>query len=358
MILFPLASHTFADSTGKLYLQAVPNSVKSGQNVTLTLRVDGQTDTNLVHAVVNYPVDKLSFVGVDKAGSFFDTFVPSNPNAKDGVISFAAASLGKTTSDDQLVAKLIFKASVSKGTAQVNLDGSTLANAGKERTPQLNGATVSFADGDSNNSTVDITEEKITNITTNSAVVQWKTNVPTTSSVDYGLTTKYGLNSGSDSLVTTHSVALDKVFGGKKVTYIRITSVAADGSTQTSDGTKFTTKGYNVSITVKSMSGEDLKGATVIISGGSSVKTDENGVATFSDIAPGNQKTIINGGKEQFISVKSVTGAKATDTQNFTLKAASVARGTTWIYSAILAVLALAAIVWLWHKRSVKRLQS
>lgn len=347
LLVAPLMSHAqaIAPNSGRLYFQPANVSVSSGKNVSMDLRVDGMSDTNLVHAVVHYPSDKLAFVGLDKSSSFFDTFVPASPKADNGTLTFSAASLGKTTSTDQLVAAIVFKAISDSGTAQLSLDDSTLANNGQERTPQLSNATVAFTAGSSSTSQVQISQLKITNVTINSGQVQWKTNIPTTSSVDYGLTTNYGFSAGSKSLVTDHSVTLDKVFGGAATIHVRVSSVSDNGSSLTSGDKTFKTLGYSVAITVTSADNSPIKGADVQVSGGSATKTDNNGVARLDNVNPGNQKVSINHGKNQFITVKAVNGKAASAIQTFKLKGETSGTSAWTIVGLIAAVIIVVGLL-------------
>jgi hypothetical protein len=86
-----------------------------------------------------------------------------------------------------------------------------------------------------------ITEVKITDVTLSSAVVQWKTTVATTTTVNYGITSgKYTVNNDDASLTETHVVRLSALASGT-IYYIRLSGADASGSRITSDEYLFKT---------------------------------------------------------------------------------------------------------------------
>jgi hypothetical protein len=58
-------------------------------------------------------------------------------------------------------------------------------------------------------STAAISNVKATNVTNKTATITWQTSVPTSSEVDYGLDTNYGITAVNPALVKDHSIALD-----------------------------------------------------------------------------------------------------------------------------------------------------
>lgn len=86
-----------------------------------------------------------------------------------------------------------------------------------------------------------ITEVKITDITLSSAVVQWKTTVATSSTLNYGTASgKYTVRSNDDNLTDTHVVRLSSLASGT-VFYLRISGADASGTRITSDEYLFKT---------------------------------------------------------------------------------------------------------------------
>ncbi len=81
-----------------------------------------------------------------------------------------------------------------------------------------------------------------TNVTTSSATIQWTTDQPATSAVDYGRTTSYELGTIQDSaLVTQHALTLSGLAAGALHHY-RARSVNSQGSSSSSGDGTFTTQ--------------------------------------------------------------------------------------------------------------------
>ncbi|GEM_PF-855980 len=90
-------------------------------------------------------------------------------------------------------------------------------------------------------SSFSISNVTVANVTSESSVINWETSVPSTSMVEYGLTTAYGqstlLNS---SLVTSHRKMISGLSGGS-VYHYRVISVNASGESVASTDFVFTT---------------------------------------------------------------------------------------------------------------------
>jgi hypothetical protein len=350
-----LPSMAAANSIPRVYTQPAQFSASNGGNVSVPVRVDpGGSDIDTVNVKVVFPEAQLTFVSVDKAGSAFDTFVPGAPKASKGSLEFSAASLGKSVGDDSLVGTLIFSAKASSGTATLNLTDSAVARAGAELETTPENAVIAFSTNGVLANKLSITNINVTDVTVNGATVRWKTATPSTSSVDYGATAQYGLSAGSEQLTTDHVVKLTPVFGGHTTVHFTVTSRDASGSTGTSDDNSFTTAGYTISVTVKNKDGKALSGADVSVGGGMKAKTDSNGVATVSNVAPGNQKVVVNGGKAQFITVKALRAAKAADVQKFSLTAEPNPLLPRLLLGLFVVLVTAGLIVWLLRERATK----
>jgi hypothetical protein len=179
-------------------------------------------------------------------------------------------------------------------------------------------------------STVNITNVQTTSITTSGSQVVWTTNVPASSSVDFGTTTAYGNSTPVDSgMVTSHQVTLSGLAAGTTY-YYQVNSTDSNGY-HGHGGNKFNTGGFSVSGTINPTAAGN--GATVTLSGGASASAtaDSSGNYTFAGLAngsymvtpkrtgyaftPGNQSTTVNGAN--------VTGV------NFTANAAPVSPSIT-----------------------------
>ncbi len=78
------------------------------------------------------------------------------------------------------------------------------------------------------------------NVTGSSATIGWTTNEPSTSTVDYGVTTAYGQTTSNLALVTTHSASLTGLSPSTLYHY-RVRSTDAAGNASTSGDATFTT---------------------------------------------------------------------------------------------------------------------
>jgi hypothetical protein len=357
-LLSPAVAH--AAAAPSLFFKENSLSAAQGATVSLELHLDPNgTAVNSVNVVASYSGDQLTFAGLDKSGSYFDTLVPTTPKASDGKVTFAVASLGKSTTDDVLVTRLLFNAKSASGTAKVSLSGSEAANSGPAIPIDTGSATVSLLPrGDTSAGVLSLTNVSATDITTSNGTVRWHTDVPASSSVDYGGTTTYGLTASTDGLVKDHVVALATVFSGKTEVHFKVTSVSADNKAGSSSDLTFTTKGYAVDIVVKDKDGEPIVGAKVHVGNGKTVETDGRGVAAIEDAAGGNQKVYINDTAPQIITVKEVPGKPGAAHQQFSLVAErSSAFGPTALLALLFLVLAT-VLYWAWHRRTIGRSQA
>ncbi|MEO6513323.1 MAG: hypothetical protein ABIO22_01505 [Candidatus Saccharimonadales bacterium] len=353
-LLTPAVAH--AAGTPSLFFEKASLSAANGSNLSLALHVNGNgTSLNTINVVASYPVDQLTFVGLDKTGSFFDTFVPASPKVTDGTISFGVASLGKSVDSDALVGKLLFTAKSSSGIAKVSLSGSEAANGGPALAVDTSSASINLVSGDTTTaSTFAIKNISVSGITTSNGVVRWHTDVAASSSVDYGGTATYGLTASSEGMTTDHAVTLASAFSGKTTVHFKITSVSATNQTGFSTDQSFSTQGYTVNILVKDKKDSPIANATVYVGDSKRVKTNASGVATVENVAGGNQKVYINDSAAQIITVKESVGKGGTAPQQFSLVAErSSALGPNTLLALLFIVLA-GVLFWAWRKRRVQ----
>lgn len=94
--------------TATLTVEQSAQSVKAGETVMVTIKVNSGTDlVNAVQANLSYPQDSLEFVSVDGTGSAFD--IEAQKANENGVVKVARGVL-KPVSGEKVVAKVNFKA--------------------------------------------------------------------------------------------------------------------------------------------------------------------------------------------------------------------------------------------------------
>jgi hypothetical protein len=322
LILLPASASALAGPAGpSIYFTQSSASVGKGDSLSLALHLNANgTPINSIDIKIAFPTDQLTFSGLDKAGSYFDTIIPATPTATAGAVEFSAASLaaGSTTSD-VLIGNVSFTGKTDSGSAKVSLDGSAAANAGKKVDVTTSDTTVSLgASSGTPANTVSISGITVTNITLAGSVVQWKTAVAASGTVDYGTDRNYGFTASSADLSTDHKVDLGTKFVARDIVHYRITSVDAAGNRQVSADQTFTTLGYTVRITVLNTHKKPVSDASVVVGDSSTpaVQTSKDGVATITNVAAGSQRVTIDD-KATHITVKRT--ASPTDIQPFTL---------------------------------------
>lgn len=349
-LLTPVAAHAAAG--GSIYFERNTFTASGGSNVRLPIIVDGNTDSvDTVSVVVSFPADKLTFVGLDNANTFFDIVEPSAPKAdSDGTVRFSVASTRNSTSSQALVTNVLFKSLSGTGSARVGLLGSEGAAHGRLLPLDASSALITSGPGDGSAKALSISRIKVDNITSDSGIITWHTDAPTNGTVDYGANIGYGFVATNPEATTEHRVQLASLFSGKTDVHFRITSVSANGEVGVSDDKIFTTKGYTVDIAVKDKVGKPIVGAKVRVGNSAAVESDGNGIASVQDVGSGNQKTYINDAAAQIITVKEVTGQKGTAHQNFSLVAERKnAFGSTGLLALLFVVLA-GVLYWAWRQ--------
>jgi hypothetical protein len=94
---------------------------------------------------------------------------------------------------------------------------------------------------------------KATSVTAKTATITWQTSVPTSSEVDYGVDTNYGLTANNPSLVTDHSMALDtKLLLANTTFHYRVLGLDASNNTYTTGDLTFKTTASTATVKKKS----------------------------------------------------------------------------------------------------------
>ena len=404
--LIPLTSQKqfiHAAAGTQIYLTPANSTITAGSNLTLSIIIDtGGASVNTVQSVISYP-SNYSFVSITP-GSAFGTFPYSNSN---GSTSFAAASTTPITST-QTVAILTLHSTNSGATSinlasvcpagnyaltcSAAYDSVTSNNdlasvlggnyiiaavtppptpnpttppsPSPSPTPSNSGNGTHSTGGlttlgnnppntpppsstptSSNQDTAPlISDIKVTNIKDNSATISWTTNIPTDSSIQYGLDSKYGLFLSDNTLTTTHQINLGQPYLTKGTSYFyTIISKTTTGTSASSSPQQFTTTGFDITISVVDANGKPIVGAKVTEDGQTGI-TDSSGNVTFHNIPAGNNNVLIKFGNvttTKSLSVGKLDPKSGTYmSQHFVLASA---RGTSNNIYYIISVIALIA---------------
>jgi len=126
--------------------------------------------------------------------------------------------------------------------------------AGNHSVKSLSVSAATQASGGTDTQAPTISAVSSSNITNHSATVVWTTNEPSTSQVEYGLTTSYGsLTTLDATLVTSHSVLLSALAANTRYNY-RVRSKDAAGNERVGFNNSFTTAADSVDNTPPSVS--------------------------------------------------------------------------------------------------------
>jgi hypothetical protein len=210
----------------------------------------------------------------------------------------------------------------SGGTTKTTTKSSTStshATAAPATTATPSTTTPSIASPTSTSTAPVISNIKVSGVTINTATVSWQTNVPATSDVQFGTTSKYGLSAQSSSLTTTHQVSLTSpdLIPATHYDFV-VVSAASSGASTTSAAQAFSTLGFGITIRVVDAHGKIIKGAVVTLDG-HSLTTNNSGIVTFQDTPGGPQPIVIKVGDAVTKRVITVSGSNIT-TGNSTLQ--------------------------------------
>ncbi|HSX33302.1 MAG TPA: cohesin domain-containing protein [Candidatus Saccharimonadales bacterium] len=306
--------HSLAAS-GTIYVNPATSSVQIGNTASIQLRINPGTTVNAVQATLSYNAADLQFISTSL--SAFPTCVQNSGGS--GSVTLSCATLGGGTSSDSLIATIAFKALVGSGSTNLPLTNVEAAYNGTYTDPAATGGTMQFtsppvvtpspAPTPAPSTKPVTTTPKTTpaaapepaaaapavTLTTTLKAVQFdtagitvSTSVPVQASIAYG-TTKDNLNQ------TTTAVTIDKTTTLPLPTsltpgttyYYKVIATAA-GQTTASSVQALTTKGFTVSILVLDSQHNPIVGKPITLhSATQTAKTNEAGVATFQNTAPG-----------------------------------------------------------------------
>ncbi len=300
-----------------------------------TLKVNVYTNTtgeliNAIQANISYPKDKLQFLSISTSGSVLS--IIAEKVGGEGTVRIAGGNTS-AFSGSKFIAAVYFKVLASSGNATLSfLADSAVVKSADNQNALTSSSTAKFsfvAEEPEPSPQAEISKPpkisdvRVENLSTTSASIVWKTDMESTSAVEFGLTPSLGLLVSKDNLVLEHFIEIPSglLLPGTKY-YFRVISRSADLET-TSETLSFTTKGYRISIKVESESGEPITGAGVTLytfSDAINGITDSNGVVEFLDVSPGKHLVNVkyrNLDKTQEIDVT------PSESQEFSIKIAS-----------------------------------
>ena len=240
---FVLASSANASS---LSLSPASGTFSAGSTVKVNVYANtGGENINAVQANVAYPSDKLQFLSVSTSGSVLT--IIAEKNASGGVVRVAGGTPSPGFSGNKLIASITFKALVDTGTAALSFtsESAVLRNADNTDTLSSKG-TGSYSFGKASAATPTLVQKKptgdiaisnvlIESVSTSQAIITWKTDVASDSSVEYGKDTNYGFTELSKDMVTDHRVVLANYLVAGTTYHFHVRSVDVNGKEGISD---------------------------------------------------------------------------------------------------------------------------
>ncbi len=390
-------------ATATLYLTPANSSITNGQNLAISIRVNSSGSTmNGVQVNLSYPVDKLEFQSIDSSNSAFG--LQAENSGGSGIVRIARALNGGQApiNGDYLIAVVNFKA-VSNGSAGVSFDsGSQVASSGQNILGTSTGGTYTINspttppastpppttsnNSSQNNSSktttptqtpsstgktnytpkegekLKITAIKVTDLGLQQATITWQTNKPATSIVNYSQQKALKLSASNSSLVTSHKVVIDSstLLPGT-VFFFKVSSVAAGAERVEGEVSTFKTKGYTVKVKITDKSGKLLKGVTVVLySDPQETRTDNSGIATFTDVSPEKHSVVVKTDGQTFaqeIDVKET--ATPLTAQSYSVKTQKIGSANllfgAYLALVVLVTVLLGVIVWLAYKNKLNQ---
>jgi len=308
---FVLASSAHASS---LSLSPASGTFSAGSTVKVNVYANtGGENINAVQANVAYPSDKLQFLSVSTSGSVLT--IIAEKNASGGVVRVAGGTPSPGFSGNKLIASITFKALADTGTAALSFtsESAVLRNADNTDTLSSKG-TGSYTFGKASAVTPTLVQKKptgdiaisnvlIESVSTSQAIITWKTDVLSDSSVEYGKDVNYGFTELSKDMVTDHRVVLANYLVAGTTYHFHVRSVDVNGKEGISDDAIITTKGYDVVVRVKDSRGTAVSGALVTLYAEpqQQIQTDTNGEAHFINVSPGKHGVIVKQNSQTMI---------------------------------------------------------
>lgn len=299
--------------SANIHLSPETQIVTKGNTFTIAIGITTSSNVKEVEVNLSYPSSQVAFQDVSYSGSSFSNRLDWTGGG--GNIRIVRSSDSLVTGELPL-AVLTFKVAAEYGTGTIRvLDTSTLKNGSTPISAIFGSATIDFGSAtppstqpkptttftrlaSPSDPRFDATPPVLSNIQSkqigaNTVAIAWTTNEPSSSKVEYGLDTNYGLTAEESLKGTGHSVTLRSAFLQPNGLYhYRVTSVDASGNTVHSTDFVFTTRSVLYAITVKGSDGKPLPRARVTLNG-QTAYTENDGKA-FLHSSAGEQALTVS----------------------------------------------------------------
>ncbi len=302
-----------------VYVSPSISSVTKGNNVTVSVRVNsGSAFMDSAQASISFDSTKLQYVSYS-VGSFTTTV---QGGVSGSTFTYAGALLGGSVSSDRLIFSVTFK-SLAAGSASLSLSGVRVAYQGDDLSPiSTSGGTITInnpvvVSDDTNEPTVtptptptpvtdpvkdkDVTAPKIVtkptvSVTKNTINLKFKTNEKSKIQVKYTL--GKDVKTISDNALKTDfnlTIGTDQPLQSGITYKVEIIATDGAGNKATINSQNIRTTGVDYSVTITDLDGRPLANHAVqLFSDPMSATTDQNGVANFSDVTPGEHTLVFD----------------------------------------------------------------
>ena len=367
-------------SASSLYLSPASGTVGLGGTISVRVNLNtGGEGVNGVTAVLAYPVDKLEVAGISYSGTFA---IAAEGSYGGGGIRISRGNINPVSGNVN-IATIIFRGKAPGSATASFVGGSAVPRASDSSDSYTGGsggtytvsstpaapspapkATGAGAVTTQTAAVLKISGLKVENISTNSAIISWKTDQKSDSFIEYGLDKgKYFLNASNSNLVTEHSLKSEgPLFTPGSKFYFRVISKNADENAAFSEEMELQFKGYTLKLKIIDDLGNPLINTEVwIYSEPKKARTNEQGEVTFEDLPAGKHLVVVKQGEFEKTAEVIVDPAQAAKTpQNAEIKVAraSITQAKpTLVYLIIGALIVVTVGVWVyifkrWKRRS------
>lgn len=290
-------------------------SISTGGTTYVQVRLNtGGESVNGVSAYLSYPADKVDVVSVSYGGAFP---IAAEGSYGGGGIRISRGSISGA-SGNLVIATVGFRGKAPGASATVSFIGGSAAPRTSDSSDSLSGTsggTYTIVQGTVPSSTSKkqsttpqpttgpadtqaptITDVTITEISTQSAVITWKTSELSDSTVEYGLDQNiYFLDESDTQFVTDHSIKLSgPLLVPGSLLHARVVSKDKGGNISRGSNITIQLKGYTLAFTIIDSVGRKVRGADVLLySYPRKGRTNDQGVMTFENVTPGKHLLVV-----------------------------------------------------------------